>query len=121
MVDLLFRILTVVLVIVVMFSFVASAQAAEGPPATDEAGPAANSYAYAQMLGVLGGLLGSGIIVFGAAMGISRIASGATEAIARQPEAGGRIFTSMVIAASLIEGIAFFGLIVCFVAIFLLT
>jgi F-type H+-transporting ATPase subunit c len=66
-------------------------------------------------------LLGSGIIVFGAAIGISRIASGATEAIARQPEAGGRIFTSMVIAASLIEGIAFFGLIVCFVAVFLLT
>jgi len=75
---------------------------------------------YAKMFGVLGGLLGAGIIVFGAAMGIGRIAGSATEAIARQPEAGGRIFTSMVIAASLIEGIAFFGLIVCFVAIFLL-
>jgi len=120
MVNLLFRILAVVLLIVVMFSFVASAQAAEGSPATEaQADPTANSYA--QTLGVLGGLLGSGIIVFGAALGISRIASGATEAVARQPEAGGRIFTSMVIAASLIEGIAFFGLIVCFVAIFLLT
>jgi len=120
MVNLLFRILTVVLVIAVMFSFVASAQAAEGSPAIGvQADASANSYA--QTLGVLGGLLGSGIIVFGAAMGISKIASGATEAIARQPEAGGRIFTSMVIAASLIEGIAFFGLIVCFVAIFLLT
>ncbi len=119
MVNLLFRNLAVVLVIAVMFLFVASAQAAEGTSATDEAGPAASSYA--QMLGVLGGLLGSGIIVFGAALGISRIASGATEAIARQPEAGGRIFTSMVIAASLIEGIAFFGLIVCFVSIFRLT
>ncbi len=120
MVDLLFRILAVVLVIAVMFSFVASAQAAVGSPATDaKEGVSAGSYA--QMLGVLGALLGSGIIVFGAAMGISRIASGATEAVARQPEAGGRIFTSMVIAASLIEGIAFFGLIVCFVAIFLLT
>lgn len=120
MVNLLFRNLTVVLVIAVMFSFVASAQAAAESPATDaKEGVSAGSYA--QMLGVLGGLLGSGIIVFGASMGISRIASGATEAIARQPEAGGRIFTSMVIAASLIEGIAFFGLIVCFVAIFLLT
>ena len=119
MVNLLFRNLAVVLVIAVMFSFVASAQAAEGSSVTDEAAQAAGSYA--QMLGVLGGLLGSGIIVFGAALGISKIASGATEAIARQPEAGGRIFTSMVIAASLIEGIAFFGLIVCFVAIFLLT
>ena len=119
MVNLIFRNLAVVLVIAVMFSFAASAQAAEGSSATDEAGPATNSYA--QMLGVLGGLLGSGIIVFGAALGISKIASGATEAIARQPEAGGRIFTSMVIAASLIEGIAFFGLIVCFVSIFRLT
>ena len=119
MVNLIFRKLAVVLVIAVMFLFAASAQAAEGSSATDEAAPAASSYA--QMLGVLGGLLGSGIIVLGAAIGISKIASGATEAIARQPEAGGRIFTSMVIAASLIEGIAFFGLIVCFVAIFLLT
>ena len=120
MVNLLFRILAVLLVISVMFSFATPAQAASEAPATDEqAGPTANSYA--QTLGVLGGLLGSGIIVFGAALGIGRIASGATEAIARQPEAGGRIFTSMVIAASLIEGIAFFGLIVCFVAIFLLT
>ena len=114
------RNLTVVLVIAVMLSFVASAQAAAELPATD-AIESVSTGSYAQMLGVLGGVLGSGIIVFGAALGISKIASGATEAVARQPEAGGRIFTSMVIAASLIEGIAFFGLIVCFVAIFLLT
>ena len=76
---------------------------------------------YSQVFGVLGGLLSSGIIVFGAALGISRIARGATEAISRQPEAGGRIMTTMVIAASLIEGVAFFGLIVCFVSLFLLT
>jgi F-type H+-transporting ATPase subunit c len=119
MVNLLFRIFAVLLVIAVMFSFAGSAQAATELPSTDEAAPTSNSYA--QTLGVLGGLLGSGVIVFGASLGISKIASGATEAVARQPEAGGRIFTSMVIAASLIEGIAFFGLIVCFVAIFLLT
>ena len=71
----------------------------------------------ARVFGIFGALLGTGIIVFGAAHGISRIASGATEAIARQPEAGGRIFTSMLLAAALIEGISFFGLIVCFMAI----
>ena len=91
---------------------------AEDTAAGTESGQPTN---YSQVFGVLGGLLASGIIVFGAALGISRIAGGATEAISRQPEAGGRIFTSMVIAASLIEGIAFFGLIVCFVSIFLLT
>ncbi|MHC5060235.1 MAG: ATP synthase F0 subunit C [Planctomycetota bacterium] len=119
MVNLCFRNLTVVLVIAVMLSFAVSAQAADEPSTADEVKTKDNSYA--QTLGVLGGLLASGVIVFGAAMGIGKIASGATEAIARQPEAGGRVFTSMVIAASLIEGIAFFGLIVCFVAIFLLT
>ena len=119
MVNLIFRNLAVVLVIAVMFSFASSAQAAEESAATEEVSPVAGSYA--QMLGVLGGLLGSGIIVFGAALGISKIASGATEAIARQPEAGGRIFTSMGIAASLIEGIAFVGLIVGFGSIFRLT
>lgn len=71
--------------------------------------------------GLLGALLGAGVIVAGAANGIGKIGVGATEAISRQPEAGGRIFTSMVIAASLIEGLAFFGLIVCFVAIFRMT
>ncbi len=119
MFDLFFRNLTVVLVVAVMLSFAVSAQAAEEPSATDEV--KADSNSYAQTLGVLGALLGSGMIVFGAAIGIGRIASGATEAISRQPEAGGRIFTSMVIAAALIEGIAFFGLIVCFVAIFKLV
>lgn len=120
MVDLICRALTVVLIIAVLFAFGTSAKAATESPATQaQATPTVNSYA--QTLGVLGGLLGSGIIVFGAALGISRIASGATEAVARQPEAGGRIFTSMVIAASLIEGIAFFGLIICFASIYWLT
>lgn len=36
------------------------------------------------------------------------------EGTARQPEAGGAIRTSMIIAAALIEGVAFFGLVICF-------
>ena len=60
-----------------------------------------------------GAVIACGIIIVGAATGISRIANGATEAIARQPEAGGRIFTSMLLAAALIEGVTFFALIIC--------
>ncbi|MCK5565945.1 MAG: ATP synthase F0 subunit C [Planctomycetes bacterium] len=60
-----------------------------------------------------GAVIACGIIIVGASMGISRIANGATEAIARQPEAGGRIFTSMLLAAALIEGVTFFALIIC--------
>ena len=68
------------------------------------------------VLGVLGAVIGAGIIVFGAAMGIGKIASAATEAIARQPEAGGRIFTSMLLASAFIEGGMLLALIICFLA-----
>ncbi len=67
--------------------------------------------------GLLGGLLGCGFIVIGAGIGIGTVAGHATEAIARQPEAGGRIFTTMIIAASMIEGIALFGMVICFIAV----
>jgi F-type H+-transporting ATPase subunit c len=73
------------------------------------------------VVGVLGAVLAIGIIIFGAARGISRIASAAVEAIARQPEAGGRIFTTMLLASAFIEGGMLFGLIVCFMAILMVT
>jgi F-type H+-transporting ATPase subunit c len=43
-------------------------------------------------------------------MGIGRIGGSAMEAIARQPEAYGKIQTAMLIAAALIEGIGFAAL-----------
>jgi F-type H+-transporting ATPase subunit c len=43
-------------------------------------------------------------------MGIGKIGSSAMEAIARQPEAYGKIQTAMLIAAALIEGIGFAAL-----------
>jgi len=69
------------------------------------------------VIGVLGAVLAVGLIIFGAANGIGKIAASAVDAIARQPEAGGRIFTSMVLASALIEGGMLFGLIICFMAI----
>ncbi len=65
----------------------------------------------------LGGLLAAGLVVIGAGRGIGTLAGTATESIARQPEAGGRIFTTMIIAAALIEGIALFALVICFLAV----
>lgn len=67
--------------------------------------------------GLIGGLVATGFIVIGAGLGIGRLAGHATEAIARQPEAGGRIFTTMIIAASMIEGVALFGMVICFIAV----
>ncbi|NJL32255.1 MAG: ATP synthase F0 subunit C [Phycisphaerales bacterium] len=64
----------------------------------------------------IGASIGAGIIVMGAARGIGNIGASAVEAIARQPEAGGRIFTAMLISAALIEGFTFFALLVPFFA-----
>jgi F-type H+-transporting ATPase subunit c len=62
----------------------------------------------------VGAGIGSGLVCIGAAKGIGNIGGNAVKSIARQPEAGGRIFTSMIITAALIEGFTFFALVVCF-------
>ena len=54
--------------------------------------------------------IGAGLVVIGAGIGISQIGGKAMEAIARQPEATGKIQTAMLIAAALIEGIGFAAL-----------
>ena len=64
-------------------------------------------------LGYLGAGIGAGLAVIGAGIGIGRLAAAALEGSARQPEAAGDIRTTMIIAAALIEGATFFGLIVC--------
>lgn len=69
-----------------------------------------------QGLAILGAAVGAGLVVIGAAKGIGHIAGNSVDSIARQPEAGGRIFTSMIISAALIEGFTFFALVVCLLA-----
>ena len=44
-------------------------------------------------------LIGAGLIVIGAGIGIGKIGAAAMEAIARQPEASGNIQLNMLIAA----------------------
>ena len=57
-------------------------------------------------------IVGAGLIVIGAGLGIGRIGGSAMEAIARQPEAYNKIQTAMIIAAALVEGVALFGVVV---------
>jgi len=59
-------------------------------------------------------IVGAGLVVIGVGMGIGRIGGSAMEAIARQPEAYGKIQTAMLIAAALIEGIGFAALFACY-------
>lgn len=56
--------------------------------------------------------IGAGLAVLGAGLGIGKVGGSAMDAIARQPEASGKIQTAMIIAAALIEGVALFGVVV---------
>lgn len=56
-------------------------------------------------------LLGAGLIVIGAGLGLGKIGGSAMEAIARQPEAANKIQTAMIIIGALLEGLAFGALI----------
>lgn len=60
--------------------------------------------------------IGAGLAVIGAGIGIGMIGGRAMEAIARQPEAAGKIQTAMIIAAALVEGVALFAVVVSLIA-----
>ena len=61
--------------------------------------------------------VGAGLVALGAGLGIGRLAGSAMEGIARQPEATNKIQTAMLIAAALIEGVALFCAVICFMAL----
>ena len=67
----------------------------------------------------MGAGIGAGVAAIGAGVGIGQIGKGAVEAIARQPEAVGDIRSNMIVAAALIEGAAFFAIVVCLLILFL--
>ncbi len=69
-------------------------------------------------LSTIGLVIGCGLIVLGAGIGIGMIGGKAVEAVARQPEAQSRIFSTMIIAAALIEGVTFFALLIAFLALY---
>ncbi len=66
----------------------------------------------------MGAGIGAGIAALGAGVGIGRIGGSALESIARQPEAIGDIRTNMILAAALVEGAVFFGIVLCLLILF---
>jgi len=62
--------------------------------------------------------VGAGLAVIGVGLGIGRIGGSAVEGMARQPEVATKIQGAMIIAAALIEGAGFFGLIICLLNLF---
>jgi F-type H+-transporting ATPase subunit c len=67
-------------------------------------------------LGKLGATIGAGLAAIGAGIGIGKIGGSAMESIARQPSVSGDIRTSMLIIAALVEAVALFAIVVCFLA-----
>jgi F-type H+-transporting ATPase subunit c len=67
----------------------------------------------------MGAGIGAGIAAIGAGIGIGRIGGSAMDSIARQPEAVGEIRSNMIVAAALIEGVAFFAIVVCLLILFI--
>ena len=68
-------------------------------------------------LGKLGAAIGASLAVIGAGVGIGKIGASALEAIARQPESANDIRTNMIIIAALVEGVALFAIVICFLAL----
>ena len=66
----------------------------------------------------LGAAIGAGIAAVGAGLGIGRIGGQAMDAMARQPEKIGDLRSSMIIAAALVEGVAFFAAIIALLCVF---
>ncbi len=67
----------------------------------------------------MGAGIGAGLAAIGAGIGIGGIGGKAVEAIARQPEAVGDIRSNMIIAAALVEGVAFFAIVVTLLIVFM--
>ncbi|MCR4918876.1 MAG: ATP synthase F0 subunit C [Prevotella sp.] len=69
-------------------------------------------------LAFLGAAIGGGLAVVGAGLGIGKIGGQAMDAMARQPEKINDLRSNMIVAAALIEGVAFFAVIIALLALF---
>ncbi|MCB0428705.1 MAG: ATP synthase F0 subunit C [Flavobacteriales bacterium] len=63
--------------------------------------------------------LGAGLAAVGAALGIGRIGGEALQAMARQPEAINDLRANMILTAALVEGAAFFAMVIGLLVVFL--
>jgi F-type H+-transporting ATPase subunit c len=69
------------------------------------------------MAGIALASIGAGLVSIGAAVGIGMMWSSGVASIARQPEIASKIQVSMLIGGALIEGLALFAMVICFMQI----
>tara|TARA_B110000116_G_C16495158_1_gene428743 strand:+ start:232 stop:501 length:270 start_codon:yes stop_codon:yes gene_type:complete len=80
---------------------------------------AASDYGATMGIGYGVAALGAGIAALGAGLGIGRIGEGALQAMARQPEAMNDLRANMILMAALVEGAAFFAMVVGLLVMFM--
>ena len=68
-------------------------------------------------LAKLGAGIGAGLAAIGAGLSIGKIGGQAMDAMARQPEVMNKLFTNMIVAAALIEGVALFAAVIAFLCV----
>jgi len=62
--------------------------------------------------------LGIGMAAMGTGIGMGNAINGALQGTARNPEAGGKIMTTMIIGLALIESLCIYALVICFILVF---
>jgi len=95
-----------IVLLVLAFAMTATAAFAEGAAA-----PAAAS----GMSAAVAALFAIAIAAFGGSIGMGLSISRAVEGIARNPEASGKIMTTMIIGLALIESLAIYTLVIIFI------
>ena len=65
--------------------------------------------------------LAAGVAALGAGIGIGQIGNGAMQAMARQPEAINDLRANMILMAALVEGAAFFAMVIGLLVIFTIS
>ncbi len=101
----------------VLVAPVLAAAPAEAPPAGAPAAAAPAKPGPEGFSIFLGTAFPAGLVILGGAYAIGRIGAAAVDSMARQPEVAANINTAMIISAALIEGITFFALIICLIAL----
>jgi F-type H+-transporting ATPase subunit c len=61
---------------------------------------------------------GIGVAALGTGLGMGHAINGALQGTARNPEAGGKIMTTMIIGLALIESLCIYALLICFLMVF---
>ncbi len=97
-------------VIVLTFALALTASVALAEGAAPAAAPAAGG-----LTAAVAALFAIAIAAFGGSIGMGLSISRAVEGIARNPEASGKIMTTMIIGLALIESLAIYTLVIIFI------